>query len=234
MLGVGERRVGRVLVAEHQPERDIAVLVVVPDFRCTFLGGVFEIDHHRQRFILHLDQFGGVARLRQRLGGHERDPVADITHPVRHENRLPGAVALRGAEILRHRMGGERTQLLGGRIRAGQHAEHAGRGLGLGGIDALDLGVGVWGEHRDAVAHAGQADVVDVVTLAHQEALILDAAYRLPNAELGCHLALVCSIWWIRPNLGERGAQRQRLNFTICTGRRECSSGVVKPTVTAR
>ena len=194
MLGFDECRVGCVLVAEHQSERDISVLVVVPDLGGAFLGGVLQINHHRQRFVFHLDQFGRITRLRERLGNHERDPVADVTDSIRHQDRLPGAVALGGAEILRHRMGGERTQMLGHRIGAGQHAEHARCGLGLGGVDALDLGVGVRGEHRDAVAHPGQADVVDVITLAQQEALILDAPYRLPDAELDCHLALVCLI----------------------------------------
>ena len=111
VLGLGEGRVGRVLVAEHQAERDIAVRVVVPDLGRAVLGGVLEIDHRRQRLVLDLDQLGGVARLRQRLGDHERDPVADVTDPIGDQDRLPGAVALGRAEILRHRMRGERAEI---------------------------------------------------------------------------------------------------------------------------
>ena len=39
-------------------------------------------DHRRQRLVVDLDQFGGVARLRQRLGDHEGDAVADEAHLV--------------------------------------------------------------------------------------------------------------------------------------------------------
>ncbi len=187
MLGAGESGVGRVLVAEHQPEGGIAVWIVVPDLGCAVLGGILESHHHRQRFVLDLNQFGGVARLRQRFGDHECHPVADIADPLRVEDRLKGAVPFGGAEIFRHGMCGEGAQVIGDRVGAGQNREHAGRGLGLGRIDALDLGVGVWRQHRDAVAHTGQGDVVDVAPLSGQEALILHAPYGLSDAEFGCH-----------------------------------------------
>ena len=86
MLGLGESGVRRVLVAEHQPEGAIAVVDCLPDLGRALLGGILEIDHRRQRLVLDLDQFGGVARLRQRFGDHEGDPVADIADPVRVED----------------------------------------------------------------------------------------------------------------------------------------------------
>jgi hypothetical protein len=46
-------------------------------------------------------------------------------------------------------MRGEAAELLRRRIGAGEHAEHAGRGLGLGDVDALDAGVGVRRQHGD-------------------------------------------------------------------------------------
>ena len=39
-------------------------------------------DHRRQRLVVDLDQLGGVARLRQRLGDDEGDAVADEAHLV--------------------------------------------------------------------------------------------------------------------------------------------------------
>ena len=77
VLGAGEGRVGRFLVAEHQPEADIALRAVVPDLRRAVFGGVLEIDHGRQRLVVDLHQLGRVARLRERLGDDEGDAVAD-------------------------------------------------------------------------------------------------------------------------------------------------------------
>ena len=35
------------------------------------------------------------------------------------------------------------------------------------------------------MAHAGQADIVDIAALAGEKALILDPPHRLPNSKLG-------------------------------------------------
>ena len=47
-----------------------------------------------------------------------------------------------GAES-RHQMGGEAAELLRQRIGAGEHAEHARSGLGLGDLDPSDAGMRV-------------------------------------------------------------------------------------------
>ena len=99
--------------------------------------------------------------------------------------RLEGAVALGRAEILRHQMRGQAADLLRDDVGAGQHQQHAGRGLGLGDVDLLDLGVGVRRQHVAGVQHAGQHDVVDVAALPCQKALVLDPAHRLSDSELG-------------------------------------------------
>ena len=99
--------------------------------------------------------------------------------------RLEGAVPFGRAEILRHQMRGEAAELLRRSIGAGEHAEHAGRGLGLGDVDALDARMRVRRKHGHAVALAGQADVVDVAASAEQKALVFDAPHCLPDAELG-------------------------------------------------
>ena len=125
VLGLGEGGVGRVLVAEHQAEADIALRAVVPDLGGAVLGGVLEVDDGRQRLVVDLDQFGGVARLRERLGHHEGDAVADEADLVGIEHRLERAVALGRAEILRHQVGGEAAELLGDGIGAGKDAQHA-------------------------------------------------------------------------------------------------------------
>ena len=136
MLGLGEGGIGRGLIAEHQPERPVALLVVLPDLRRALLRGVLEIGDRRQFLVLDLDQFGGVARLHLGLGDHEGDAVADIAHAVLADQRQPGAEAGRRADLFRHRMRGQFAELVGLGIGAGQDQQHAGRGLGLRRFDA--------------------------------------------------------------------------------------------------
>ena len=81
-LALGEGRVGRLLVAEHQAEGVVAGRIVVPHLERVGLGGVLDIDQRRQRLVVDLDQLGGVARLRQRLGDDEGDAVADVADAV--------------------------------------------------------------------------------------------------------------------------------------------------------
>ena len=60
------------------------------------------------------------------------------------------------------------------------------------GVDALDARMGVRRHHHDAVALARQGDIVDIAAAPGDEALVLDPADRLADAELvdGCvHLS---------------------------------------------
>ena len=102
VLGVGKRGVGRVLVAHHQRERDV-VRRLVPHRRRARLHRILDGDDRRQRLVVDLDQFGGIARLRQRFGDHEGDAVADRAHLVGGKDRQQRAEALRAAHVLGHR-----------------------------------------------------------------------------------------------------------------------------------
>ena len=62
-------------------ERDIAGHVVV-ELRRARLGGFCGVGHGGQRLDVEHDGFGGVARLRQGLGDHEGDGIADKAHLV--------------------------------------------------------------------------------------------------------------------------------------------------------
>jgi hypothetical protein len=136
--GTGEGRVSCFLVAEHQPEPDIALRAVFPDLRCALFRRVLEIDNDRQLPVLDLHLLGRVAGLSERLGNHEGHAVADEPRLVAREHPLKGAVPFGRAEILGHEMSGEAAELLRRSIGAGENAEHPWRGPGLGHVDALD------------------------------------------------------------------------------------------------
>ena len=185
MLGLGEGGIGRRLIAEHQPERPVALVVVLPDLRRAFFDGVFEIGDRRQFLVFDLDQIGGIARLHLGLGDHEGDAVADIADLVVADQRQPGAKAGRRADFLRHRMGGQFAELVGLGVGAGQNQQHAGRGLGLRGVDALDPRVGIGRGHGHRIGLVRQVDVVDIAALAGEKTLVLDPLDRLPDTEFG-------------------------------------------------
>ena len=182
VLGAGKRRVGRILVAHHQREGDI-VRRLVPDHRRAGLHRVLDVDHRRQRLVLDLDQFGGVARLLHRFGDHEGDALADRAHLVGGEDRPQRAKALRAAHVFGHRRR-QAAELVGDDIGAGEHGKHAVGGFGLGGIDALDARVGMRRHHHHAVALMRQVDVVDIAAAAGDEARVLDPGHGLTDAEL--------------------------------------------------
>ena len=81
-----------------------------------------------------------------------------------------------------HPAADETADLVGGKLGAGEHREHARhRGGGLV-IDALDLGVRVRRTQETGVRLARAVDVGGVVALAGDETLILLAANRRTDA----------------------------------------------------
>ncbi len=154
-------------------------------FTAPVFGRRLEINHRRERLVIDLDELGCVAGLRERLGNHKGDAIADETYLVTDKQGLEGAIALGRTEIFRHEVSGKAAELLGRCIGAGQHAEHAGSSLRTGNIDACDARVRVRRKHGHPEALTGQADIVDVATSAEQETLIFHSAHRLSNAELG-------------------------------------------------
>ncbi len=69
------------LVAEGIVERDI-VGVFLPQARRIRARRGECVRDRRQRFVLHLDQFKGSARLRNRFGNHHRNRFAGETHAI--------------------------------------------------------------------------------------------------------------------------------------------------------
>jgi hypothetical protein len=65
------------------------------------------------------------------------------TDPVRDEQRLERAVPLGRAEILRHEMGRQRTELFRCQVDPGEHGQHARHRLGLRHVHVRDARVRV-------------------------------------------------------------------------------------------
>jgi hypothetical protein len=122
----------------------------------------------RQRLVLDLDQLGGVGRDIAVLGDDEGDLLVLVQHLAGGEHHLD--VAREG----RHPVELDRLQILGR-----QHGDHAGHGLGLAGVDALDAGMAVGAAGEVAEQHAGQLEVVDIAAPALDEA---DVFLALPGA----------------------------------------------------
>ena len=120
------------------------------------------------------DQLGRVLGGVRRVGDDHRDRLARVTDALGREHR-----ELDGHELgpVEHR--GERLEVA--EVGGGEHGAHAGRPLGLGGVDALDARRPVGRAGEGDVEHARGADVVDEVRVAGQVAAVLDPRDRLPD-----------------------------------------------------
>ena len=181
--GARERGVGRGLVAVDLDEADV-VLAIVVDARRAGRRGQCRRHHGGQRLVVDHDALGGVGRLVRGLRHHEGDAVADPAHPVGHQRRIARAIhraAVAPLEAARHR---QVAPPRGPPVGAGQHREHAGRGLGRRHVDRADFRMGMGRAQHMAERHAGQRDVVDVAAAATHQAWVLEAGHRLTNSEL--------------------------------------------------
>ena len=130
------------------------------------------VGHHRQRFVVHHHELGGIHARGRPLGHHGRDDLPDEAHDVARQRRA--VQALVDAEERRQR---ERPEV---DVGGGEHL-HARQRPRRVGIDAGDAGV------RDLRAHerhrqlAGLAQAVDVATLAGQEPPVLQPPDALPD-----------------------------------------------------
>ena len=123
-LAPGRRRVGRRLVAEVPVEDR----VVGRDRRGSAAPGrcaVARVDDGRQHLVVDDDRFGRVPGLRQRLGDHHRDVVADIAHLALRQRRMRAGLHRRAVLGVDHPAADQTADLVGGEIVAGEHGEDA-------------------------------------------------------------------------------------------------------------
>ena len=169
-LGLCERLLGALLVADGPVEHDVVRGVVV-ELRRAGLGGLFSIDHGRERLVVDLDRLECVDRLLGRLGDDGRHPLARPLDRIGGEN-AGGADVVRDARRAAGRPGhGQRIPRDIGPDDGREHARHR---LGRGRIDRADVGVRVWATQDGQMGHRLQLDVVEVAALAGDEARVLD------------------------------------------------------------
>ena len=177
-----ERGVGRLLVALDLDEADV-VRAIVPHQRHAGLDGVAGRDDGRQRLVVDLDQLGGIDRLIVGLGNHEGDVVADHAHAILDQRRIARPIAraaVAALEAAGHRQVAEAGGLV---VGAGQHREHAGRGLRLRGVDRADARMGMRRAQHIAERHAGKRHVGDIAAAALEQPRVLEPRNRLTNRE---------------------------------------------------
>ena len=181
-LGLGERPLGRLLVADL-PGEDVVVMpartvrarglarkVVAQDRRAIGERGRGIVER-RQLLVLDLDQLDRIGRDVAVVGDHEGDLL------VLEQHLAVGQHHLHVAGERRHVVQVQGLQVLGG-----QHRMHAGQRLGLRDVDRLDPCMAVLAAGEVAEQHARQLQVVDVVALALDEADVLLALARAADA----------------------------------------------------
>ncbi len=180
MRGAGERGLDLGGVAIVIVQRHVVGDVVV-ELRRAGLGGFLGVGDGGQRIDIEHDGFGGIARLRQRLGDHERHGVADIAHLVGHQRGAVGLQQRRAVAVLQRQAAGEGAVTGGGKIGSGPDAEHARHRLGGRRVDAAEDAVGVAGTHDPGIGLAGQVEIVGIFALAAHQRVVFLAADRLSD-----------------------------------------------------
>ena len=189
--GVGKGRVHRALVANGPL---VAVVVGRDVVQCGASHaagrGIGHADHGGQHVVVHLHQLGRVARLLLREGHHHGHMVAHVADLALRQDgvrRLLHGLAIGTGD---QPAAGQAVDVVGRHISAGEHPQHAGRGLGGIHMDAVDLGVGVRRAHEHRMALRGQHHVVRVLARASQKAVVLLALERFADVrqlgKIGC------------------------------------------------
>jgi hypothetical protein len=162
--------------------RDLVDLRRVRELR---LGG---IGHHRQHLKVDRDFFAGVARLRGGFGDRHGDRVAGEACFVAGDRGMRRHLHRRAVLGMDHPAADEIADLVGGKLRAGEHRELPWHGAGGSGVDPLDPGMGMGRAQEMDSGLAGAVDVVGVSALAGEEAEVLLA----PNCRADAGRADLC------------------------------------------
>ena len=183
--GLGALLVARLpgLVAVHVGDAVVGLALVVADDGRIGIERLLRVHDRRQRLVVDLDQLQRVLGDVAVLGDDEGDLLAleaDLVggqHSLRvvGQRRHPGEVVTeqgRTRDALEHLARDDR--------------DDAGQRLGRRRVDRQDARMRERAAQDRAVQHAGQVDVIDVVALAPDEALVLHALHRAEADGVAC------------------------------------------------
>ena len=141
--------------------------------RASRLRGLLFIEHHRQLFIINLDEISGVFSGVTVFGDHHRDRMSDKQNFISGEHTIVGRLQIRQGGGARYRANFCRN------IFAGINGHHAGNFCGSAGIHALDARMGIDGTQKNCVQGVRQLDVVNVMSQSLNQARVFGTLYSL-------------------------------------------------------
>ena len=150
-------------------------------------------DRRRQRVPLDRNCLGGVARLRQRVGDHERERIADMAHRVPRQDRIGWNRDLGVGEL---RMARQVAEPHG--IGGGEHQGHARHRAGLRRIDDAKARMRVRRTYDRRMEHPRGRQIGDIAAIAAQQRVVLLARERLAETEFDRSHAIASRISPIR------------------------------------
>jgi len=188
MSSLFECSADRRVVADFRVNHDIRNIVVKPR-RVGGERGLW-VGHSPQHIVLDDNAFGRVLRRGKRLRNNEGDSGADMTNAIEGQDvmwrdRHRRAVAIVKDDIRRRPRRGEMGNGLkpvGAGIRAGQHSNDARHLVRAHRINAADHCMGVGRAQCDGIGLSGKIEIVTVTAAARDEAQVLLATNRVPDA----------------------------------------------------
>ena len=151
-------------------------------------GGLLVVDYGIQGLVLDVDEF-------ERIFGQVAVPGHDQGHRVAHEADIAGGQDMARDDGRGRRIGrGSQRVDVAVQVLGGQHRVHTGRARGRRSVQAQDAGTSEVASQERGVEHARQANVVDVLSGARDQATVLDPLDGLAHEPAGgLHPA-----WWLR------------------------------------
>ena len=184
MRRFGERGVGRRGVTEIViPIENKIAGNVVEELRGASCNRRPGVGDGRQRLIIDVDRFGGVARDDQSLGHDEGDRLADMAHFAEREQRTRRVVARRAIAIGERYETGNVAETLSLDVFAGAHEQHARQTPRRRCIDAGDARMGHRRAQHEGMRHARQRDVVGIAAMPGDQPQILVPTHGLADGE---------------------------------------------------
>ena len=176
-MGLRERGLGRLLVADRHVEQHVARMVR-PDLRRALLDRIGKADRRRQRRPVDLDGLDRVAGLIDGVGDHEGNGIADMAHHTVGEDGIGRA----GERIdFQVEQAGQTAEILD--VVRRQDRTDARQAPGAGGIEG-EFGVGVRRAQHQRMHRGLRRVIVGVAALAANQRVVFLAKHALTDAEL--------------------------------------------------